>query len=111
MSYLVPLVSNLIVKLEIEKENDLKQLKEKGYIKASGKKRASNGPVLLIVCSSCRNAQRIHEIVNDMVDIAHRARCKDYGTSMKKLKTILLQGGGFEGKNFRHIYKIYSFKR
>ena len=73
--------------------------------------KATNGPLLVIVCGTCRNAQRIHELVNEMIDITHRARARDPGTdrriTLKKLKTILLQGGGYEGKknNFYHYMR------
>lgn len=114
LSYLLPLVSALLVQMDMQKEEDLKQLKQTGYIKACGKKRATNGPVLLIVCGSCRNAQRIHEILTEMIDTVHRARCKDHAyednkVQFKKLKSILLQGGGYEGKHRINLTSSFFF--
>lgn len=35
-----------------------------------------------------------------MIDIVHRVRCRHYGYDgkpLKKLRTVLIQGGGYEG--------------
>lgn len=99
LSYLCPLISNLMHDLETESERSQRQLDEIGYIKEI-KTRATNGPKLLIVCGSCRNAQRIHEIIIDMIEILHRNRCRDFvynkRIGIKKLRVILLQGGNYE---------------
>ena len=103
LSYLVPLISKLTDQIESEEKKDLISLEKSGYIKQF-KRRATNGPLLLIVCGTCRSAQRIHELVVEMIDITHRARARDPTTdkriTLRKLKTLLLQGGGYEGKLF-----------
>lgn len=55
--------------------------------------RSQNGPILLIICASCKNAQRIYEIINDIIGLSHKARKL---SSKKPLKALLLQGGGHE---------------
>lgn len=62
--------------------------------------RSQNGPILLIICSSCKNAQRIYETINDILLIAAKSRHRDNNEekSKKKLKALLLQGGGSESQ-------------
>ena len=62
---------------------------EKGYVKES-LLRAKNGPLLLIVCASCLTAQRLFEMITEMVEVGIR------GQKGRPLKPLLLQGGGCE---------------
>jgi len=75
MSYLVPLISVLTDDLESAQNRELK---------------ATNGPLLIVVCSSAESAQRIHKLNEEMIEISNRAREYDSGIKLKKLKTILL---------------------
>ena len=95
LSYLCPLVSLIIEKVNMELRENMSH--ESGYIKKS-LSRSQNGPVLLIVCPSCKNAQKIYEVVNEMIEISGRREYRDeFGTRHKrKIRAILLQGGGNE---------------
>jgi superfamily II DNA/RNA helicase len=98
LSYLCPLISKLMEQLESVQMKKLKKLEKYGFIDETVS-RATNGPILIIVCGSCRNAQRIYELVDDIIDKAHRAQVKDPKTNLKylkKLRSILVQGGGYE---------------
>jgi len=75
MSYLVPLISVLTDDLESAQNRELK---------------ATNGPLLIVVCSSKDKAQRIHKLVEEMIEISNRDREYDSGIKLKKLGTILL---------------------
>ena len=73
-------VLTLLIKL-IERENELKMLNnsetEKNYVF-----KRQNGPRLLIVCSSCKNAQKIYEFISKVMV-----------NDKNLLRIILLQGG------------------
>ncbi len=80
MSYLVPLISVLTDGLESAQNRELK---------------ATNGPLLIVVCSSKDKAQRIHKLVEEMIEISNRDREYDSGIKLKKLKTILLPDNSY----------------
>ncbi len=75
ISVLAPLLSLLINDIEFMKTYD--QNKEA----SSGVSKAKNGPILMIVCSSCSNAQRLFELVMEIMQ-----------PRINLIKVILLQG-------------------
>lgn len=81
VSPLLTLVLNVV-----ERENEMKrkaaEQEQQGKSKPYAFKR-KNGPLLLIVCPSCKNAQRIYELITDIM-----------GNNNKTLNVILLLGGG-----------------
>lgn len=52
--------------------------------------RFENGPMMIVICTSCEKAQYLIEQINEMIDMAARFNQK------MRLKTLLLQGGGLE---------------
>ena len=96
LTYLCPLISLMLDQIQIDSENEKKKKLECGYIKQS-LVRSQNGPVLLIICSSCKNAQRIYEIISEMIDLSVRSQTRlQYANESykptKALKALLLQG-------------------
>jgi hypothetical protein len=95
----------MLDQLEIDRENEIKMNRESGYVKQS-LLRSQNGPILLIVCASCKNAQRIYEVISEIIDLSVRQHYKEINNDnnnnnesfrpYKKLKALLLQGGGHE---------------
>ena len=92
LAYLCPLVSLIIEKANLDQRD--KVIRESGFIKRSVS-RTQNGPLLLIVCPSCKNAQRIYEVVNEMLEMNNNRQRHSIGPK-KKVRAILLQGGGNE---------------
>jgi superfamily II DNA/RNA helicase len=102
LNYLAPLVTLIIDKLELDYNADNRQVsKETGYIKKS-MNRAQNGPLLLIICPSCKQAQRIFEILTELMNIFTRIDRNRHKTDMsaesftprRVFKPFLIQGGG-----------------
>ena len=80
MSYLVQIISVLTDDLASAQNRELK---------------ATNGPLLIVVCSSAESVQRINKLVEEMIEISNRAREYDSGIKLKKLKTILLPDNSY----------------
>jgi hypothetical protein len=107
MSYLVPVISVLTDDLESAQNRELNKIKAK----------ATNGPLLIVVCSSAESAQRIHKLVEEMIEITNRAREYDCGIKHKKLKSVLLPQNSrcYEGKivlfqkDFFRLFKLFSY--
>jgi superfamily II DNA/RNA helicase len=89
MSLVGPLMSALLDRQQCQPEIERQRAVESGYVKKS-LLRAKNGPLLLIVCASCLNAQRIFEMIGNMIGL----KIKNY--QGRPLKPFLLQGGGSE---------------
>lgn len=68
----------------VERENELtkEKLPAQSEIRKNYEFKRKNGPRLLIVCSSCKNAQRIYEFISSVII-----------NDKNLLKVILLQGG------------------
>ena len=94
LSFIVPLVSLLLHDSE-DQDLIVQPPSEDGYIKHAIN-RANNGPLLLILCTSCRAAQRIHDIIRSILDMASRVYEKNRSQypRVKELKLLLLQAGG-----------------
>lgn len=89
LSYIVPLLSIILEKVEDELSNRTNY--EFGFVKNSlAQSKWQNGPLLLIVCGSCDNAQRAFEIVSKIIEICTLSSRKE------KLKALIIQGGGNE---------------
>jgi hypothetical protein len=79
--------------------------------------KATNGPLLIVVCSSKDKAQRIHKLVEEMIYITNRAREYDSRIKHKKLKSIFLPQNSrcYEGKivlfqkDFFRLFKLFSY--
>lgn len=69
LSYVCPLLSLLIE--QSEKYTDHSKKFESGYIKNSIS-HVQNGPILLILCTSCKSALRIYEIIKEILDIVRK---------------------------------------
>jgi superfamily II DNA/RNA helicase len=93
LSFVCPLMSALLDRQQIQPELEKQQLKECGYVKQS-LLRAKNGPLLLIICASCKNAQRIFEIISEIVALSQKLNMGS--AKFRPLKPLLLQGGGRE---------------
>jgi superfamily II DNA/RNA helicase len=95
-SYLCPVLNQLLKAFEKDFENSLdKSLNPTAY------DRVVNGPKLIIVCSSCKNAQAINQVLDQLIDMAHRTMIRRLPESLrylankkKKFECILLQGDG-----------------
>ena len=108
LSYLSPLISFILKQNDHminERKEALKTNANNGYIKQSTGS-VNNGPYLLIICSACKNAQRIYELVSGLLDQYTRQiqpRRFKYGSStFSNPKAILLQGG--DGQDY--LYNI-----
>jgi superfamily II DNA/RNA helicase len=97
-AYLCPLLSLLLEKMEKDVESNLSDKTESGYVKHSMNRTTScqNGPFFLIVCTSCKSALRIYEIIKEILDITSRFYRTQYEKyrNVKQLRCILLEGGG-----------------
>jgi hypothetical protein len=80
LSYLCPLMSVMLEELEMsikeqqeqnKKKRRNERVKETGFVK-NAMYRSENGPILLIVCESCKSAQIIFEIVNRIIELNGR---------------------------------------
>ena len=105
LTYLCPLVSLMLDQIQIDSENEKKKKLESGYIKQS-LVRSQNGPILLIICSSCKNAQRIYEIISEMIDLSVRSQSRlqhanESYKPTKALKALLLQG------NSNYFFEVF----
>ena len=66
LSYLCPLLSLMLDNSENKKDNS--KILESGYVKNS-MNHSQNGPILLIVCTSCKSALRINEAIKEILNI------------------------------------------
>jgi superfamily II DNA/RNA helicase len=100
-TYIYPLISMMLK--EKERLENLSVKVETGFIKNSIS-RAQNGPVLLIICSSCKDAQRIFEIITDLLELIARykqilAKSRQKYTNVNdNLRALLIDGGGHDHK-------------
>lgn len=89
IGFLTPLMSLMLEK----STQQIKKNFETGFVKKSiAQSQCENGPILLIVCASSENAQKIYEITNQIIQIDSRLNGKD------KLKALMIQGGGHENQ-------------
>ncbi|CAF0769025.1 unnamed protein product [Brachionus calyciflorus] len=87
-SFVNPLLSTLLEKISHEKKLNRKQT---GYVTTSiAQSQCENGPILLIVCGSSENAQRIYELVNNIIETDTTTCHKE------RIKRLLIQGGGHD---------------
>ena len=68
-SYLCPLLSLLLE--QTENNMDFSNIFENGYVKNS-MNHSLNGPKLLILCTSCKSALRIYEIIKEILDLVSK---------------------------------------
>ena len=98
ITYIYPLISMTLKEIE-RLENS--SVAETGYIKNSIS-RAQNGPILLIICSSCKDAQIIFETINDMLELILRYKQFLAKSRLKKidqngnLRALIIDGGGHD---------------
>lgn len=89
LNFLCPVLSLLIDEAEFYDESMRTRSTELGYVKEL-MRRAKNGPIVLIVCTSVENAQRLYEITGEIIDMNARIN------PARNFKALLLQGGGDE---------------
>ncbi|RNA14464.1 ATP-dependent RNA helicase TDRD12 isoform X1, partial [Brachionus plicatilis] len=89
VAFITPLMSLLLEK----SSQEMKKKFETGFVKRSiAQSQCQNGPILLVVCASSENAQKIYEIINQIIQIDSRLNGRD------KLKALMIQGGGHENQ-------------
>lgn len=86
LMYIAMMVSLLIDKVD----TDIKAAKARNCAPSA---QTGNGPKLLIICASCKNAKKIFELTNEILGISEKA---GYLGRNDTLKALLLQGGGHE---------------
>ena len=89
ITFLAPLMSLLLEK----STQQIKKKFESGFVKKSiAQSQCENGPILLIVCASSENAQKIYEIIDQVIQMDSRLNGRD------KIRALMIQGGGHENQ-------------